>query len=194
MELKRILPLLIVTSSSLGTTILDHENSFSYVQTVDIFSELNEYFSLSNNIIDDEERDMIFQDMDYKLKEIIFRLHEIIGDTEIDYEKDIPVYDYLRELRKRSEYEILLNQFSRNNKDIIKCILIFLSGINFKNLFAFEEKFVIEILKLEDIELQEYALNTITIWNNLSDVNQIKNIKIANKYLNDDLQEFLSNF
>ena len=137
---------------------------------------------------------MIFQDMDYKLKEIIFRLHEIIGDTEIDYEKDIPVYDYLRELRKRSEYEILLNHFSRNNKDIIKCILIFLSGINFKNLFAFEEKFVIEILKLEDIELQEYALNTITIWNNLSDVNQIKNIKIANKYLNDDLQEFLSNF
>ena len=194
MELKRILPLLIVTSSSLGTTMFEHENSFSRVQTVDIFSDLNEYYSLENNIITSKESDMTFQYMDNILERIIIKLHGIIGDDEIDYEKNLPVYDYLRGLRKSFEYEILLSQLSKNNKDIIKCILLFLSGINFKNLFAFEEKFVIKILQSTDIQLQEYALNTIIIWDNVSDIDQIKNIKIANRYLEDDLQDFLSNF
>lgn len=194
MELKKILPLLIVTSSSLGSTIFNYKNSFSHIQTTDMFSDVNEYFSLGNNINDIKESDMTLQYMDNQLERIVYKLHEIIGESDIDYDTDIHVYDYLKELRKNSEYEILLNQLSRNNRDIVKCILLFLSSINFKNLFAFEEKFVIEVLQSSDILLQEFALNTIMVWDNLSDINQIKNIKIANKYLDDDLQDFLSNF
>ena len=51
---------------------------------------------------------------------------------------------------------------------------------------------VIDCLKQNSqIQLQECALNAILEWDKVSDVNNLKNVKIKNSYLQESLNEFV---
>ena len=60
-----------------------------------------------------------------------------------------------------------------NHKGKIR-LLYELAQIDYKTIRDYEEGFVISMLKSNHLELQEYALNTLKIWENISDKKQNK--------------------
>ena len=68
---------------------------------------------------------------------------------------------------------------------------LFLSQKEFTTIKVCEEKFIIDLLKIQDAEIQEYALNTILLWGGISNKDVLKKVKIRNKFLQKDLDAFL---
>lgn len=64
-----------------------------------------------------------------------------------------------------------------------KKLLYELAQIDFNALCSFEIDFVIKSIKEENIELQEFALNTLEIWNNKDLISKIGTVEIKDKYL-----------
>lgn len=64
-----------------------------------------------------------------------------------------------------------------------KKLLYELAQIDFNALCSFEIDFVIKSIKEENIELQEFALNTLEIWNNKDLILKIGTVEIKDKYL-----------
>ena len=199
MGLGLTLPLLFVTSSSFVSPT-SMNNYLLQSQTIEIEEYIFEYSNLTNNIIDrssdiyNEESDTLIPVIQKYNDNICSKIKEIIGDNEVNFSNENYAYFYLNELRKTPDYESLLVNNNILFDDVIKSILLYLSTIDFENLFAFEEKFVINVLLNENQFLQEYALNTILNWDNISDIEILKEVKISNKYLNEDLHEFIDMF
>lgn len=89
-----------------------------------------------------------------------------------------------------STFNYILTQLSRIGK--IK-LLYELAQISFDAVFDFEQAFVVEALKTPDLELQEFALNTLEIWNSKSLVERIGEVKIGNTFLQKEYDNFLRN-
>ena len=59
------------------------------------------------------------------------------------------------------------------------------------NISSVEENFILDMLKSNNVQMQEFALNSILLWDNISDIEELKNVYIANRYLQDDLDSFI---
>ena len=100
----------------------------------------------------------------------------------------------VRELMQYNDtcFKSIVSMLSQTGK---KKLLYELAQLSYDALFAFEIEFVSECIKTDDLELQEYALNALEIWENKDLVNKIGKIKIKHKYLQaeyDALMEKLS--
>ena len=104
-----------------------------------------------------------------------------------------PLYK-VRELEQYNDtcFNSIVSMLSETGK---KKLLYELAQLSYDALFAFEIEFVVECIKSDDLELQEYALNALEIWENKDLVKKIGKIKIKHKYLQaeyDALMEKLS--
>ena len=199
MGLGMVLPLLLVTSSSLGSTIPINSNHYTesrIVEIKDLFIEYPNMFSsiIDRSIIHNKESDTLVPVVQNCIENICSKIKELIGENEVNFSNENYARSYLNELRKTIDYENLLINDNILFDDVIKSILLYLSTIEFDNLFAFEERFVINVLLDNNLQLQEYALNTLLNWDNISNVEMLKKVRINNKYLNEDLQEFIEMF
>ena len=89
-----------------------------------------------------------------------------------------------------STFSYILTQLSRTGK--IK-LLYELAQISFDAVFNFEQEFVVGAIKTSDLEIQEFALNTLEIWNSKSLIEKIGEVKIDNTFLQEEYDSLLRN-
>lgn len=87
-------------------------------------------------------------------------------------------------LRGLDNYEPVFSYIvSRLSKPGKIKLLYELAQIDFDKVFDFEQKFVDTCIKTQDLDIQEFALNTLEVWDNKSLIKQIGPVTIANTFL-----------
>lgn len=118
----------------------------------------------------------------------------LIDDKIIDFDEDFEYFGFLSNIRSSGEkYEAFLRTaFLSRDAKTCSAISLFLSQKDYNFILSEEENFVLNVLQFADLQAQSFALNTVLNWNNISDINCIKNVKISNRYLQEDLEEFIA--
>lgn len=97
-------------------------------------------------------------------------------------------------VRNADDYDSIFNyiitKLSRQGK--IK-LLYELAQISFDAVFGCEQEFVVDAIKTSDLEIQEFALNTLEIWNSKKLIETIGEIKIDNTFLQEEYDSLLRN-
>lgn len=100
--------------------------------------------------------------------------------NKINSNREKPDYDkYLLSLSIESDYEE------------ISMTLQLLSQMDFEKVLPHEEEFVLKMLESDNLELQEEALNAIELWENTTQFERVKKVRIKNRYLQEDLDDFI---
>lgn len=122
---------------------------------------------------------------------IIFR--NMVNELTIDFDEKHDYFSFLSNLRdNEEEYRAFLYE-SLNSGDLNVCnaISIFLSQKKYHFITADEENFIVSILRFGNLQMQEFALNAILNWDKVSDITGLKTIRLGNKYLQEDLEDFI---
>ena len=101
-----------------------------------------------------------------------------------------PLSDVRNAENYASTFNYILTQLSRIGK--IK-LLYELAQISFDAVFGCEQEFVVGAIKTPDLEIQEFALNTLEIWNSKSLIEKIGEVKIDNTFLQEEYDSLLRN-
>lgn len=117
-----------------------------------------------------------------------------LSDINVDFDEDCGYFNFLSEMRNNEcEYSLFLYKaLQSQNSKVYNAIAIFLSQKKFDFVSAGEENFILQILRYGNLDNQSFALQTILNWDNISNIDEIKDIKIANRYLQEDLEEFIT--
>ena len=154
------------------------------------FAKIEEYLSFvgnNSNYMDDNAINSRTQ-----IENWTVTLNGLIGEDNIEFGEDYQFFDFLNLLRAKNGYEYFLrNIISSGNQNWLKAVLLFLAQKEFKYVYAYEENFVLELLDSGLLELQEFALNTIIAWGKITNMAILKEVKINNYYLQNDLKEFI---
>lgn len=116
-----------------------------------------------------------------------------VKECDLDDLSNVSYFELLNQIRKKEEYSAFLRTlYSESEYDLLEYIMVYLMQFNFSFITGEEEQLVIDCLKQNSqIQLQECALNAILEWDKVSDVNNLKNVKIKNSYLQESLNEFV---
>lgn len=127
-----------------------------------------------------------------EIRKIYTILQSIIADIGIDSTEQSKYLEYLTTLRSKDYYTAFLNfAKSRFDSNICNAVAFFLAQIDYKYIGSQEEDFIFTMLQKGNVSMQEYALDTILAWDNISDLEKLKSVKIANRFLQDDLELFI---
>lgn len=95
-------------------------------------------------------------------------------------------------LRNSDDYENYLANISTNGDyEKREIALHMLAQKDFADIKPFEENYVLSALESGDLVLQDEALNALLLWENTSQLERVKRVKIANRFLQGDLEEFI---
>lgn len=181
--------------STLSTTSALHDNLVSLNKEIDYLLSKEPFLNNDhNNIIMERDSTVNYCNTNNSNQRTNWtdKLLFLIQDESLEMGEQIKFDSFLNSLRKEKNYPLFLNYLlNLNNRDLLKAIALFLSQKDFIFINACEEKFIIDLLKIQDAEIQEYALNAVFLWERISDKETLKNIKIRNKYLQEDLDSFL---
>lgn len=127
-------------------------------------------------------------------KKLLMVFASKLADLTIDFDEDYSYFKFLSELRDDEQKYINFLYGALYNGDLKICnaISIYLSQRSFEFINADEENFVLQLLKNGDLGKQYFSLQTILNWDNISNLNELKSVKIANRYLQEDLEDFIS--
>lgn len=119
-------------------------------------------------------------------------LQESISNEYLDMGVIYPYFQFLDEFSKTPHYSYFINYIIENNKsELIEAILLFLAQKKFDLVLGDEEFFLIESLKIQNVVIQEFAINTLLLWGELNNISALKTIKINNPYFQKKLNRFL---
>lgn len=114
----------------------------------------------------------------------------------LDFEKYYHTKSLLEEyekLRNSPDYESYLSKLSeKGDYEKREIALHILSQKDFSEIKPYEENYVLSTLESGDLLLQEEALNAFLLWENTTQLERVKKVKIANSYLQEDLDEFIA--
>lgn len=95
-------------------------------------------------------------------------------------------------LRNSPDYEGYLSKLSeKGDYEKREVALHILSQMDFSEIKPYEENYVLSALESGDLLLQEEALNALGLWEETTQLERVKKVKIANSYLQEDLDEFI---
>lgn len=117
-----------------------------------------------------------------------------LNDLNIDFDEDCGYFNFLSEIRNNElEYSLFLfKALQSQNCKVYNAISIFLSQKKFDFISSDEENFILQILRYGTLDNQSFALQAILNWDNISNLDAINDIKIANRYLQEDLEDFIA--
>lgn len=175
-----------VSTTNNIVTVID-----SQTQGNDFFGK-EEYVLNSMDIINNKESDTMSIKQQNRFGEWISYINYLIGDNDIEINGENYAFGFIETIRKLEEYPMFIFQLTKSNEENAKKVLLmFLANSNFEFVSACEERFVVDSLASSNVLMQEFALNVILLWDNITNVETIRNITIKNKYLNNDLKEFI---
>ena len=120
-------------------------------------------------------------------------LQESISNEFLDMGVIYQYFQFLDELSKTPQYSYFIKYILKNNDiELIEAILLFLAQKKFDLVLGDEEIFLIESLKIQNVVIQEFALNTLLLWGKLNNISALKTIKIDDPYFQKKLDRFLN--
>ena len=120
-------------------------------------------------------------------------LQESISNEFLDMGVIYQYFQFLDELSKTPQYSYFIKYILKNNDiELIEAILLFLAQKKFDLVLGDEEIFLIESLKIKNVVIQEFALNTLLLWGKLNNISALKTIKIDDPYFQKKLDRFLN--
>lgn len=120
-------------------------------------------------------------------------LQESISNEFLDMGVIYQYFHFLDELSKTPQYSYFIKYILKNNDiELIEAILLFLAQKKFDLVLGDEEIFLIESLKIRNVVIQEFALNTLLLWGKLNNISALKTIKIDDPYFQKKLDRFLN--
>ena len=120
-------------------------------------------------------------------------LQESISNEFLDMGVIYQYFQFLDELSKTPQYSYFIKYILKNNDiELIEAILLFLEQKKFDLVLGDEEIFLIESLKIQNVVIQEFALNTLLLWGKLNNISALKTIKIDDPYFQKKLDRFLN--
>ena len=120
-------------------------------------------------------------------------LQESISNEFLDMGVIYQYFQFLDELSKTPQYSYFIKYILKNNDiELIEAILLFLAQKKFDLVLGDEEIFLIESLKIQNVVIQEFALNTLLLWGKLKNISALKTIKIDDPYFQKKLDRFLN--
>ena len=120
-------------------------------------------------------------------------LQESISNEFLDMGVIYQYFQFLDELSKTPQYSYFIKYILKNNDiELIEAILLFLAQKKFDLVLGDEEIFLIESLKIQNVVIQEFALNTLLLWGKLNNISVLKTIKIDDPYFQKKLDRFLN--
>lgn len=120
-------------------------------------------------------------------------LQESISNEFLDMGVIYQYFQFLDELSKTPQYSYFIKYILKNNDiELIEAILLFLAQKKFDLVLGDEEIFLIESLKIRNVVIQEFALNTLLLWGKLNNISALKTIKIDDPYFQKKLDRFLN--
>lgn len=109
-----------------------------------------------------------------------------------DIDEEHTFFGFIDGIREGNNYNDFLQcVLMEGDKYAIRAMLAFLSQIEKDYISAYEENFVLSILEGDDLVLQEEALDAILAWDNVSQLERLRTIRIPNYYLQRALELFL---
>ncbi len=117
----------------------------------------------------------------------------ILVNEVIEFEEEHNYFSFLSELKcSDKDYDtFLVLAYLDNNIKVCNAISLFLSQRDYRFISAEEERFVLAVLENGNLSMQTFALEAILNWDNISDLEALKRVKIPNRYLQEDLEEFI---
>ncbi len=120
-------------------------------------------------------------------------LQESLSNEFLDMGVIYQYFQFLDELSKTPQYSYFIKYILKNNDiELIEAILLFLAQKKFDLVLGDEEIFLIESLKIQNVVIQEFALNTLLLWGKLNNISALKTIKIDDPYFQKKLDRFLN--
>ena len=180
------LSLFLSGSSSLPPT--QNESIPAIYSNYETFMNINSYIDNNQNIT----MSMPSKELLNKNKQNEFQ-NLIINDI-MDYGEEPPFFEFFMELRKDVVYEQMLYSTYNISIKTKLSILNLLSQLEFKDILLSEQSLVIMSLYSENLQLQECALNLISVWNDKNVIEQIADLQIKNIFLQDRLERIKHRF
>lgn len=125
---------------------------------------------------------MTFEDA--KIDLVSKRLLSFMHNEVVEMGEDPSYIDFFLQTRQKNEYEKIFSQLEAHGTHQTNlAILNILSGISYYEATPWEKNFVISQMKSGISKLQEYALNTLSLWNDKTLMLEISNFEIRNPFL-----------
>lgn len=111
-----------------------------------------------------------------------------------------PFFNFLRTNTQdtnvtNTSYPVLLKQVYYLNDEIMqKAILNMLSTIDYSNVLPEEEQFVVDCFKDGKLSVKEFALNTISCWNNKEIIGYVKDVTVDHVFLQKRLNKIVNRY
>lgn len=119
-------------------------------------------------------------------------LNLMIADEILEMGENYQFFDFLDNIRNQNEYCLFLQTVrARKVHNLCNAVLLFLAQKDFNALYEGEEIFVVEMMKVQDDCVQEFALNALLLWDNTTQIETLRNIRLSASYLQKELNEFL---
>lgn len=146
------------------------------------------YFSQEHKL--DMKMDKSYDIVNCKIEEIKSLMSEapaVFGE-DIDY-----ISDY-EKIRKENFYQELFGALSSASERIQLSLIVLLSQIANDEIYEFEKKFIVSCLNKNSLQFKEWALTTISVWNNNEFLPYLKDLDLGNRFLQKRLDKIILRF
>lgn len=194
---KPILLLSLLLSSSLTTTTslqisalkTRDTDSNSYIYSHQEYEDEYVIFSHNGN---NNNITSVMTSMEILINNTTKNLQTLIDSDSFEIGEEASSFQFFASLRNLDYYVQVTNDLLHKGLKYQLAILNILSLLKADEVSSFERNIVFEAMHSEQLILQEYALNTISIWNDKNLILALKDIKIKNYFLQERLNIIIS--
>lgn len=163
------------STSTINTNIVNLQNTTAYYEMLNTNRNNANNMSISMDMINDN---------DILTQRSIKTLVNCINEEPADLGTEVSYLEYYKTLRNQDDYfsifNVLINEYPVK---FTNSLINILSQVDFQDLNEFEKTFVIDNLTATNLSTQEYALNTLSLWDISEIIPKICNTKFKNKFL-----------
>lgn len=142
------------------------------------------YFGHNHTMVVDMKYEEFTPSFISRLKSCIYEKPAEFGET-VDY------IELFKSVRNDKNYKSFI-QSLENSDELKLSVIVLLSFVKFNDTFDFERNFIVEQLFSSDLQYQENALITISLWNNKELLLRIRDAKIENRFLQKRLDKIIA--
>lgn len=130
-----------------------------------------------------------YDDFDTKQLARLYESQYLDKDIEFGMPVDLLV---LKSIRNLENYESNFIRFIQQLTFKGKLILAYeLSQLSYNSIFGCEEEYILQLMRSDDLEMQEFALNAVANWDNRVLISKLTDLKIKNVFLQKELDELI---
>ncbi len=176
---------LVITSNT--SSKVRNPNPINYSQLINMQNKNSCNGKNPNTTMNISKSDIITQ-------QNLIEIKSCLDEEPAEFGEDISYLDFFYSLRNQDNYEHIISLLCSFPKKYLLSLAVLLSKINYNDLKNIEKSLVIDLLHENSLQFQEYALTTISIWNNPELLSAIIDVQIDNIFLQRRLDKIVNRF